>query len=182
MRKLLLTAVFAVLSLPAALAGEAYTATATGNVDGNKKSVRATITIDRFSTQAEKGKARTALDAGGTPGLAAMLNTMPTVGKLTLEDGRVFDLKLANQLDVLGGGRYLTVITARPIAFLGADRPDAKPIKDYAVGVIDLSLKANGEGTGTAAPAAKVKVGDLGGFQVEDYGSKTIWLDNLKKR
>ena len=63
MRKLLLTAVFAVLSLPAALAGEAYTATATGNLDGNKKSVRATITIDRFSTQAEKGKARTALDS-----------------------------------------------------------------------------------------------------------------------
>jgi hypothetical protein len=105
MHKLLLTAVFAVLSLPAALAGESYTATATGNVDGNKKSVRATITIDRFSTQAEKDKSRAAFDAGGTPGLAAMLNTMPSVGRLTLEDGRL-DLKLTSQLDVLGGGRY----------------------------------------------------------------------------
>jgi hypothetical protein len=181
MHRLLLTAVFAVLTLPIAVAGESYTATATGKVDGNEKSVKATITIERFSSQAEKDKARAAFDVGGTAGLAVELSKMPSVGKLALEDGRVFDLKLTNQLNVLGGGRFLTVITARPIAFLGADRPDTKPVDDYAVGVVDLNLKANGGGSGTSAPAAKVKIGDHGGFQVEDYGSKTIWLENVRK-
>jgi hypothetical protein len=180
MKKLLLTAVFAALSLSAALAGESYTATATGKVDGEEKEVTATIRIDRFSTQAEKDEARTAFDAGGTTGLASKLNTMPTVGKLTFEDGRVFDLKLTNDVKLMDG-RFVTVITAKPIVFLGADRPGAKPIKGYDVGVIDLNLKTNGSGNGTAAPAAKVKIGDMGGFQVEDYGAKTIWLRGVKK-
>ncbi len=47
--------------------------------------------------------------------------------------------------------------------------------------MIDLELKASGAGEGTAAPAAKVKIGDKGGFQVEDHGSKTIWLKDIKK-
>jgi opacity protein-like surface antigen len=180
MKKLLLTAVVAVLSLSAALAAESYTVTATGNVDGKGKSVKATITIDRFSTQTEKDAARAAFDAGGTTGLAAKLKTVPAVGRLTFEDGRVFDLKLTNQFEVMGG-RFVTVITAKPIVFLGADQPGAKAIDGFAVSVIDLSLKANGTAEGTAAPAAKVKIGDKGGFQVEDYGSRTIWLKDIKK-
>jgi hypothetical protein len=180
MKKLLLTAAVAALGLSAALAGESYTVTATGNVDGKEKSVHATIMIDRFSTQAEKNAARAAFDTGRTKGLAARLSTLPTVGKLTFEDGRVFDLKLTNQIEVMGG-RFVTVITAKPIAFLGADQPGAKTIDGYDVSVIDLSLKANGTAEGTAAPAAKVKIGDTGGFQVEDYGSRTIWLKDIKK-
>ena len=181
MKKLLLAAVVAALSLSAVLAGESYTATAAGTVNGKEKKVTATITIDRFSTQAEKDAARAAFDAGGTADLAAKLNTMPSVGKLTFEDGRVFDLKLANQIEVMGGGRFLTVITAKPIAFLGADKPGAKPMDGYDVGVIDLNLKSNGRGDGTAAPAAKVKIGDMGGFKVEDYGAQTIWLEGVRK-
>jgi hypothetical protein len=180
MKKLLLTAAVAALSLSAALAGESYTVTATGNVNGREKSVKATIAIDRFSTQAEKDAARAAFDAGGTTGLAAKLNTVPTVGKLSFEDGRVFDLKLANQYEVMGG-RFVTVITAKPIAFLGADQPGAKATVGFDVSVIDLNLRANGNAEGTAAPAAKVKIGDKGGFQVEDYGSRTIWLKDIKK-
>jgi hypothetical protein len=180
MKKLLLTAVVAALSLSAALAGESYTATASGKVDGKEKKVKATITIDRFSTQAEKDAARAAFDAGGTTGLAAKLYTMPAVGKLTFEDGRIFDLKLTNQFNLIDG-RFVTVITDKPIAFLGADKPGAKPIDGYDVGVIDLNLKANGRSDGIAAPAAKVKIGNKGGFQVKDYGSKTIWLTDVKK-
>ncbi len=180
MKKLLLMAVVAALSLSAALAGESYTATASGKVDGKNKKVNATITIDRFSTQAEKDAARAAFDAGGTTGLAAKLNAMPAVGKLTFEDGRIFDLKLTSQFKLIDG-RFVTVITAKPIAFLGADKPGAKPIDGYDVSVIDLNLKENGRGEGTAAPAAKVKIGDNGAFQVKDYGSKTIWLTDVKK-
>ena len=129
------------------MAGESYTVTASGNVDGKeKKRQRVTITIDRFSTQAEKDTARAAFDSGGTTGLAARLNTMPAVGKLTFEDGRVFELKLTNELDIIGG-RFVTVITAKPIVFLGADRPGAKPTDGYDVSVIDLSLKADGRVT-----------------------------------
>ena len=181
MKKLWMTAMFAGLGLSAALAAESFTAIAAGRVDGIEKEVKAAITIDRFSTQAEKDEARAAFDAGGTTGLAAKLNTMPTLGKLTIEDGRVFDLKLTNQFEIIGGGRFITVITAKPIAFLGADKPDAKPIEGYAVGVIDLDLKADGQSRGTVAPAAKVKIGGMGGFQVEDYGAKTIWLRDVKK-
>lgn len=181
MKKLLLIFAVAALSMSHALAGESYTATAIGKVDGIEKKVKATITIDRFSTQPEKDEARAALNAGGTTSLAAKLNSMPVVGKLIFEDGRTFDLKLTNQIVTLGGGRFLTVITAKPISFLGADKPGSKPTEGFGVGVIDLSLQADGRGKGTAAPAAKVKIGDTGGFQVEDYGSKTIWLEDIKK-
>jgi hypothetical protein len=97
----MVTAVVVVLSLHSALAGESYTATAAGQVSGKEKQVRATITIDRFSTQAEKDKARAAFDADGTAGLAASLNTMPSVGKLIFEDGRIFDLKLTSEIKIL---------------------------------------------------------------------------------
>lgn len=180
MKKILLMAVVAVLGLSTALAGESYTVTATGNVDGNQKKVHAIVMIDRFSTQAEKDAAQAAFDAGGTTGLAVKLNTMPNVGKLTFEDGRVFDLKLTTQIKVMGG-RVVTVITAEPIVFLGADKPGAKPMDGYDVSVIDLSLDEDGKGRGTAAPAAKIKIGNLGGFQVEDYGTRVIWLEDVRK-
>jgi hypothetical protein len=181
MNKLLLMTLLAALSLSAAIAAESYTATATGTVDGKQKNVKARITIDRFSTQAEKDGARKAFDAGGTTGLAAKLETMPSVGNLTFEDGRIFDLKLTTQVEVLGGGRFVTVITAKPIAFLDAHHSGEKSTEGYSVGVIDLNLKTSGSSDGTAAPAAKIKIGDSGGFQVEDYGSKTIWLEDVKK-
>ncbi len=177
MKKVVLAALLALLATSVVFAGESYTATATGKVDGKEQKVTATITIERYSTQAEKDEAKAAFDKGGTTGLAAKLNTMPAVGKLKFEDGREFDLKLANQLEVVGG-RFVTVLTAKPIRFIGAEKAGAKPVDGYDVAVIDLDLKAGGKSEGTAAPAAKVKIGDKGGFQVEDYGSKTICPHN----
>ncbi len=79
-----------------------------------------------------------------------------------------------------GDGRLLTILTDRPLVFLGAGLPGAKAKEGYDFGVIDLVVDAKGGGSGTIAPAAKIKM-NQGAFVVEDYGAETVQLTAVKK-
>jgi hypothetical protein len=75
----------------------------------------------------------------------------------------------------------LTLVTDRPVLFLGASVPGAKPKAGYDFAVIDLEVDAKGAGSGTIAPAAKVTVKD-GAFVVEDYSGEVVRLTNVSHK
>ena len=79
-----------------------------------------------------------------------------------------------------GDGRLLTILTDRPLVFLGAGLPGAKAKEGYDFAVIDLVVDAKGGGTGTIAPAAKIRM-NQGAFVVEDYGAEAVQLTAVKK-
>ena len=81
---------------------------------------------------------------------------------------------------VTTGGRLLTILTDRPVLFVGGSAPEAKPKTGYDFAVIDLEVDAKGNGSGTIAPAAKITM-NKGAFVVEDYGAELVRLTAVKK-
>jgi hypothetical protein len=79
-----------------------------------------------------------------------------------------------------GKGRLLTIVTDKPILFLGAGLPDAKPREGYDFAVIDIEVDAKGAGSGMLAPAAKVTLNE-GAFVVQDYGAEAVQLTGVRK-
>ncbi len=71
-------------------------------------------------------------------------------------------------------------MTDQPIAFLGAGLPAAKAKQGYDFGIIDIEIGADGKGSGTIAPAAKVTV-KQGAFTVEDYASELVRVTDVSK-
>jgi hypothetical protein len=72
------------------------------------------------------------------------------------------------------------MLTDQPLLFVGAGVPGAKPKAGYDFAVIDIEVDGKGSGSGTIAPAAKIKM-NQGAFVVEDYGAELVRLTAVKK-
>ena len=75
----------------------------------------------------------------------------------------------------------MTILTDQPLLFLGAGLPGAKAKEGYDFAVIDIEVDAKGNGSGTLAPAAKIKM-KQGAFVVEDYGAEVVQLTVKKTK
>ena len=74
----------------------------------------------------------------------------------------------------------MTVLTDQPLLFVGAALPGAKSQAGYDFAVIDIEVDAKGSGSGTIAPAAKLKMNGSA-FVVEDDGVEAVRLTGVKK-
>jgi len=161
---------------------ETYNATASvKTAAGATMTAPVVITIDRWTNDADREKAVAALKAGGTTGLQKQLAGTPAVG--TLQVGEVkAPLHFARALPV-GGGKVVTVVTSKPVFYVGAGAPDAKAKAGYDVAVVLFQVDAAGKGdVGDFAPAAKVKMDDRGALVTEDYGAEAVRLEGIAKK
>ena len=173
-----------VLMAPASLRGqgtaEVFTATAAVKTAGGASaSAPVTISVDRKMSQSEADKLVAAFKSGGPAALRKALVGCRAHWHGSDRDGQGH----ANAPDVeraTGDGRLLTIITDQPLLFLGAGVPGAKPQAGYEFAVIDITVDAKGNGTGTIAPAAKIKMNQAA-FVVEDYGAEVVQLKEVKK-
>ena len=174
-----------VLALSGLLAGvaaaqETYTATAEAkNASGEKKTAPVTIRIERFLTEAERQAAVKALKDGGQPAFRKLLESMKDVGSIEAASTKT-PIKYAFARPI-GGGRLVTVVTAKAIAHLGSNLPDAKPRDGYDVATALLVLDTAGQGHGEFAPAGKITVKD-DAIAIEDYGGSVVWLTGVAKK
>jgi hypothetical protein len=175
----------ALLLTPASLRGQApaetFTATAAVKAAGGASaSAPVTITIDRKMSQSEADKLVAAFKAGGAAALKKGLDGVPPTGTVKVGDGRVTPTRITIERPT-ANGRLLTILTDQPLLFLGAGVPGAKPQAGYDYAVIDLEIDGKGNGSGTLAPAAKLKL-NQGAFVVEDYGgAELVRLTMVKK-
>jgi hypothetical protein len=161
---------------------ETYNATASlKTAAGATMTAPVVITIDRWTNDADREKAVAALKAGGTTALQKQLAGTPAVG--TLQVGEVkAPLHFARSLPV-GGGKVVTVVTSKPVFYVGAGAPDAKGKAGYDVAVVLFQVDAAGKGdVGDFAPAAKVKMDDRGALVTEDYGAEAVRLEGIAKK
>ena len=157
-----------------------YSATAAIKTAGSAEATApVTIVIDRTMPQSEADKLVAAFTSGGAPALRKALLGVPVTGSIQLGNRMPTTTRLTLER-VTDQGRLLTIVTDRPIALLGAGMPDAKPTAGYDFGVVDIQLKADGTGSGSLAPAAKVTVKG-GAFVVEDYAAELVKLTAVKK-
>jgi hypothetical protein len=159
---------------------ETFSATAAIQTAGGA-SATAPVTIDvtRKMSQQEADTMTSAFINGGVAGLRKALAGVTATGSIQIGSGKPTPtrLTLERQTD---RGRMLTIVTDRPLMFLGAGLPEAKPKEGYDFGIVDVIVDATGGGTGTISTAAKVAVRQ-GVFVVDDYSGELIRLNNIKK-
>jgi len=160
---------------------ETYTATASlKTAGGASASAPVTVTIDRYATDAERDALMAALKKGGGESARALLAKGKDLGTIQV-GARHTPIKYAYARS-LGDGRLVTIVTAEPIALIGAGLPGAKPKEGFDQGLALLQLSSSGPGTGELSPAAKIKLDDKGAVVTEDYGAEVVRLTNIVKK
>jgi hypothetical protein len=160
-------------------ARETFAATATVKTAGGATATAPlTVTVDRRMPQAEADSLLAAFRGGGAAGLRKALEGVAPTGSVTLGQGPATPTRLTLERTV-EKGRLLTIVTDKPLLFLGASLPGAKPKEGHDFAVLDLEVDASGKGTGTLAPAARIAVKG-GSFVVDDYGSELVRLTAVK--
>jgi hypothetical protein len=168
------------VSLRGQASAEVFTATATvKTADGKSASAPVTITIDRTMPQSEAGPLVAAFKSGGAAALRKALASVPPTGSVRVGTGKVTPTRFTIERPT-GDGRLLTIVTDQPLVFIGAAKPDAKPQAGYDFAVVDIQVDAQGSGSGTIAPAAKLKL-NQDALVVEDYGGEVVRLTAVKK-
>jgi hypothetical protein len=159
---------------------ESFTATATVKTAGGAEATApVTITIDRKMPEAEADKLVAAFKSGGAAALRNALAGVPPTGSVQLAEGAPTPTRITMERPT-DKGRLITIVTDKPLLFLGAGVPGAKPKEGYDFAVIDLEVDASGAGSGSLAPAAKVTLNGSA-FVVEDYASEFVRLAGVKK-
>lgn len=152
------------LQATASIQGEA-----TGTV-----SVPMVVRIDRYTPEHARVAMTDALKYRGYPGFVLALRDSPVAGSLEVT-GRTFTIRWAHQ-QPSDKGRTVTVVTEKPVFFIGKGQPDAKPTAGYEVAVLRLDLDATGRGEGVMAAAARVKPDGSGGVNIDNYAQTPMKL------
>ena len=162
--------------LPVTALAQSYPKTLTATAENTGAAGRATavltIRIERLMEDLYFKRLGDALQLNGYQNFLPALRKLPAIGYVQLGETKT-DLKYARER---AEKPRLVLGTDRPIFFVGAGAPDAKPRAGYEMGVIELDLDAQGNGQGTIAPAARVKRAPDGGVTVDDYGGSLIKL------
>jgi len=104
----------------------------------------------------------------------------PAVGSVAV-GGHTFDIRWARESPIKNG-RSIVVVTDKPMFFVGAGSPSAKPREGYEVGVISFQIDDSGMGYGgKMAAAAKVKGGEGGGVEISEYADKLLELRSVTR-
>jgi hypothetical protein len=164
-------------------AGAPETFTANANVKGAAGAIAATIQIDinRYSPDFDRTSVESALKGGGYPAFLAAIRKAPEVGTIGIGDQK-FGIHYARE-EKTAKGRTITLVTDKPMFFVGGGRADAKPRAGYEVGAIQMMVDDVGMGSGTMAAAARIKPGPEGvGVAVDDYAESPIKLVTVSRK
>jgi hypothetical protein len=157
---------------------ETFAVTATISAQGaatGAVTVPITIQIDRYTPEF----ARTAMMdglryRGGYPGFLRALREAPAAGFLEV-GGNKFVIRWAHQ-ELVDEDRRISIVTEKPVHFIGSGRADAKPTAGYEVAVAQLTMHKTGRGEGTMAAAARVKPRGTTEVQIDDYAQAPVKL------
>jgi hypothetical protein len=159
---------------------ETFSATAAvKTASGAQANAPVTITVTHKMSQAEADKYTGAFAKGGVAELRKALTGVAPTGSIQIGNGKATPTRLTLERPS-DRGRLLTIVTDQPLMFLGAGMPDAKPKQGFDFGIVDITVAANGTGTGTMSPAAKVTV-KQGVFVVDEYSGELVRLTDVKK-
>jgi hypothetical protein len=163
---------------------EVYNATATlKTAAGASMTAPVVISINRWTTDAERDNVVAVAKKGGSPALQKQFASTPDAGFVQLGSVKT-PLRFARALPI-AGGKVVTVATSAPVFYVGAGMPDSKPKEKegYDVAVVIFQVDAAGKGdTGDFAPAAKVKIDERGAVIIEDYAAEAVRLTGIAKK
>jgi len=137
------------------------------------------ITIERWTSDAERDRLMTVLKEKGPDELLKVLQNEPKVGSIRTRESLAYDLRYARQLPGQDGGRRIVLGTDRPIGFLEAQ--EGGQTLDYRFTLIELRVGPDGKGEGKLSIAARPEFNDHV-LVIEDYAAEPVRLENVEKR
>lgn len=137
------------------------------------------ITVNRWSSQAEREKLLTTVREKGPQALLDVVQDFPRLGTLRTPQTVGYELKFAIQDPLPDGARRVLIATDRPISF--AEARSRPPTIDYPFTVIDMQLKPDGTGSGTMSLAARIIPAGKN-IVVENFDTQPIRLNKVESR
>jgi hypothetical protein len=137
------------------------------------------MTVNQWSTQAERDALFTTLREKGAEALLTQLQRAKRVGSLRTPNSVGYDIRLALEEPGKDGGRRVLLVTDRPVGFAEAtSRPQSM---DYPFTVIDIQMPAEGRGQGTMSIAAKIiPAGKT--ILIENFDTQPVQLNRVESR
>lgn len=137
------------------------------------------ITINRWSSDADRDRLLAILREKGQDALLEALQKLPVVGYLTTPGSLRYDLHFARQQPLPEGGQRIVLGTDRYIGSWEAlNRPRTI---DYPFTVIELEVDKNGQGVGKASLYTKITATRDGNIELENFASSPVALNEVKR-
>jgi hypothetical protein len=160
---------------------EAFTANAQVKAAAGAMAATIQIQIDRYSPDFDRTSVEGALKGGGYPAFLTAVRKAPQVGTIAVGDQK-FAIRYARE-EKTAKGRTITLVTDKPMFFVGGGSTEAKPRAGYEVGAVRLEVNDVGLGSGVMAAAARIKPGEGGvGVAVDDYADEPIKLVTVSRK
>ena len=155
-----------------------YAATAFGEGGSAAgKTFGLTIRVEGLTTEAEIQELIGVLKQKGQDGLVSALEDMKDKGRVSPTASTGTGMRVVRIRPNKIGGQHILLATNRPFAF--GELYNSTRSKDYPIGILTLDVDANGKGTGSFAPACKVKFNKKNELVIEHYGQKPFRLANV---
>ena len=156
---------------------EEFTAVAIANNNIRTGAGTVLISIDRWSTTAERDRFVATLRDKGPRALVDALQDTRPVGRIRTPDSIGYDLRYAFHTAGEDGGRRIVIATDRPIGFWEAyDQPRTV---DYPFTIVQMQIGADGRGTGTLSEFTKVLASGDNIF-LENFASAPVMLTDIR--
>jgi hypothetical protein len=146
-----------------------YTANVVKPADTGSRPTRMSITIERWSTDAERQGLLQALQEGGTERLVEAMHGLD-VGYVQMQKGLGQRVSVAS-LWQTDEGQLIRVAADRP--FTAGPRLGGTRSLEYPIGVIEIRLPSEGAGEGTFYEATKVKFNEQGQIEIQSMQQDT---------
>jgi hypothetical protein len=148
------------------------------NITASAQTSPVDITINRWSTDADRARLIEILKNKGQDALLSALQKMPVVGYINTPGSLRYDLHYARQVPQPEGGRRIVVGTDRYIgSWEAANRPRTV---DYPFTVIELDLDKTGHGKGWASLYTKITATGGGDIELENFANEPVLLNDVK--
>lgn len=137
------------------------------------------ITINRWSTDAERDRLLAVFRDKGQDALLAALQKLPVVGGISIPGSLKYDIHFALQRAEAEGGRMIFLMTDRYIgAWEAANRPRTI---DYPFTLIQLQVDKDGRGVGKASIATKITQAVDGTIELENFSNQPVALNEVRR-
>jgi len=124
------------------------------------------LTINRFSTPADRETLKNAFDKGGHDALVKALSKMKGVGRLSLPATTGVSVAYAVAIPT-PTGRKIRFVTDRPVTMLEQRQMTRSEQYDLTAGEIDINDQDKNKSAGVLYPSVKVSLNKEGGIQFD---------------
>jgi hypothetical protein len=138
------------------------------------------IHVDKYSRDADRDVMTNALKTGGYPALLTAVRNAPAVGTVTIGKD-TYTIRWAREQRSGENKRTISIVTDKPMYFVGGGNVNAKPRAGYELAVVQFDIDDAGVGQGTMAAAARIKPGGPNGFIIDDYADQPIKLTSISR-